>query len=469
VNQRSAELESGSFRDRDSRVFYRSGGVYRGLSTQGLKEWERLCGTGFFSRLVEQGKVVETKRIDLDACPDPALAETWQAVLEHRVIPFVSYPYEWSFGMLKDAALLQLELVAAALDEDMILKDATPYNVQWDGARPVFIDIPSFIDLKPGEPWPGYRQFCELFLYPLFLQAYKNAPFHPWLRGSIDGISAEHCRGLMSFRDAWRPGVFLHVSLQAMLQARYAGTKKDVKEELKAAGFHKELIQANVRKLTKLITKLEWKQGKSTWSDYVSTNTYDEANRARKADFVLKAVQDRPRKLVWDLGCNTGEYSRIASEHADYVVSMDADHLAVERMYQSLKSEGNKKILPLTVNLADPSPNLGWGGAERKELRARGAPDLTLALALIHHIVIGANIPLQEFIDSLAALGSDLVIEFVSKEDAMTKALLRNKADKYTDYDQSVLEQSLEVAFEIVSKETLAGETRTLYYARRRG
>jgi hypothetical protein len=468
VTQPSAELETGSFRDRDSRVFYRSGGVYRGLSAQGLSEWERLSSAAFFPRLIEQGKVVETELIERSECPDPALAETWEAVLKHRVIPFVSYPYEWSFGMLKDAALLQLELLAAALEEDMVLKDATPYNVQWDGARPVFIDIPSFIDLKPGEPWPGYRQFCELFLYPLFLQAYKNAPFHPWLRGSIDGISAEHCRGLMSFRDLWRSGVFMHVSLQAALQAKFAGTEKDVKKELKASGFHKELIQINVRKLTKLVSKLEWKQGQSTWSDYVSTNTYDEANRKRKADFVRKAVEDRPRDLVWDLGCNTGEYSRIASESAGYVVSMDADHLAVERMYQALKAEGNKKILPLTVNLADPSPNIGWRGGERKELRSRGAPDLTLALALIHHIVIGANIPLREFIDSLAALGSDLVIEFVSKEDSMTKALLRNKEDKYTDYDQSVLEESLEAAFEIVSKETLGGETRTLYYARRR-
>jgi hypothetical protein len=465
---RGQELEQGSFRDRDSRVFYKAGEVYRGLSTQGLREWERLSATKYFARLLEEGKVVGTERIQLEEAPDPALAETWEAILRHHTIPFVSYPYEWSFGMLKDAALLQLEVIEAALEEDMVLKDATPYNVQWDGAAPVFIDVPSFVDLKPGEPWPGYRQFCELFLYPLMLQAYKGAPFHPWLRGSIDGITAEAFRGLMSWRDKWRPGVFLHVSLQAMLQSKHADTKKDVKKELKASGFHKELIVANVKKLTKLIGGLEWKQGQSTWSDYIDTNSYDDANRKRKADFVRAATLDRPRDLVWDLGCNTGEYSRIAAESAGYVVSMDADHLAVERMYQALKAEQNDKILPLTVNLADSSPNLGWRGAERKDLRGRGAPSLTLALALIHHIVIGANVPLREFVDWLAGLGSDLVLEFVNKDDEMVRTLLRNKEDKYTDYEQPVLEDALSKWFDVERKETLAGETRILYYARRR-
>jgi len=464
----TGQLEKGSFRDRDSRVFYRPDGVYRCLSDRGLQEWERLSQTKFFSSAEERGAIVSTERVDLDEFLDPTIAGEWAAVLRHERIPFVSYPYEWSFGMLRDAALLQLELLAAALKEDMILKDATPYNVQWKGGRATFIDVPSFVVLQPGGVWVGYRQFCELFLYPLFLQAYKNVPFHAWLRGSIDGITPEQCRGLMSKRDVLRPGVFPHVVLQAMFQSGYSTTKKDVQKEMRAAGFQKELIEINVRKLTKLVRGLKWKAARSEWSDYAGDNTYDEANRKRKEAFVHSAAEDGTRRLVWDLGCNTGDYSRIAAESADYVVSMDGDHLAIERLYQALSSEGNESILPLVMNLADASPNLGWRGAERKALPQRGKPDLVLCLALIHHIVISANIPLREFVDWIASLEADLVIEFVNKQDPMVETLLRNKEDKYTDYDAAVLEESLAKSFDVQRTETLEGQTRTLYYARRR-
>jgi SAM-dependent methyltransferase len=468
----TATLEQGSFRDRDGRVFYGPDGVYRGLSVQALAEWERLSSKKFYARFTEAGKLVGTERVD-DATaarilPAAENAESWAAVLKHETIPFISYPYEWCFGMLKDAALLQLELTGAALAADMTLKDATPYNVQWRGASPVFIDLPSFVQLEPGEPWAGYRQFCELFLYPLFLQAYKDVSYHAWLRGSIDGIPASECWGLMSARDVLRSGVLLHVGLAAKMQAAFSKTEKDVKKQLKDAGFNKELIQVNVRKLTKLVSKLTWKASGSEWSDYATHNTYDAANRARKEAFVRHASSTGTRNLVWDLGCNTGDYSRIAAETAPYVVAMDGDHLAIERLYRALREEGNTRILPLVGNIADASPNLGWRGAERKSLDRRGTPDLILALALIHHIVIGANIPLSEFIDWLATLDSDLVIEFVNKDDSMVKTLLRNKEDRYTDYEQPFFEECLTRHFDIAKRETLDGETRTLYFATRR-
>src|SRR5919108_6471437 len=178
------------------------------------------------------------------------------AVLEHERIPFVSYPYEWTFAMLRDAALLQLELLRRALDEDLILKDSTPYNVQWRGARPVFVDVGSFERLREGEPWAGYRQFCTLVLYPLLLQAYKGVPFHPWLRGSLEGIEPGEMRRLLGFRDRFRRGVLSHVVLHARLEGRYSD--RDVKGELRQAGFHAELIRANARKLRKLVERLEW-------------------------------------------------------------------------------------------------------------------------------------------------------------------------------------------------------------------
>ena len=461
-SQATRELESGSFRDRDSRVFYDGDRVLRGLSELALSEYEALSKTRFFPGLLERGEVVGTRRIE-ESAPG------WAAVLEHERIPFVSYPYEWSFGMLRDAALLQLRILAAALKEDTTLKDASAYNVQWIGTRPVFIDVPSFVPLKPGDTWTGYRQFCELNLYPLLLQAYKGIPFQPWLRGSIDGITAGDCRAVLSMRDLLRKGVLMHVVLQAAAQARFGDTQRDVRADVKAAGFHRGLIEINVKKLTGLIEGLKWKQARSEWSHYAGDNSYDEGDRDRKQAFVRDAVAAEKRRLVWDLGSNTGDYARIAAESADYVVAMDGDPLAVERMYRQLSSEGESRILPLVVNLADPSPGLGWRGAERKSLPDRGSVDLTLALALIHHVVIGAHIPLSDFVDWLASLGSDLVIEFVSKEDPMVQKLLRNKDDRYDDYDQAFLEECLERHFEIVRKQPLESGTRTLYLGRRRG
>jgi SAM-dependent methyltransferase len=458
--------EPGSYRDRNGRVFYAGGAVYRGLSSRALGDWESFAASRFFRQACQEGRIVATERIAADSEIDGVTANEWAAVLKHQRIPFVSYPYEWSFGMLKDAAVLQLELLAAALEEDFQLKDGSAYNIQWLGSRPVFIDIPSFERLLEGEPWAGYQQFCQTMLFPLFLQAYKNTSYHPWLRGCLEGIEPGQCKNLMSWRDLFRSGVLSHVFLHAKLQTNYAGTARNVKADLRSAGFGKGLIQANVRGLLKTVRGLNWKQSSSVWADYATNNTYTDADQQLKEQFVRSVVSARRRGLAWDIGCNTGNYSRIAAENSDYVVAMDSDHLAVERLYQSLKAEKHEAILPLVCNLADASPNLGWRGLERKALAERGRPDLTLCLALIHHIVIGANIPLREFILWLASLGTDLVIEFVSKDDPMVKTLLRNKRDDYSDYSIEFFERCLGESFHVARREMIAGSTRTLYHAR---
>lgn len=456
-------FEAGSFRDRTNRVFYSAGAVFRSLNQRALAEWEVLSSTAFFRRFSANGKLVPTERVDAAAMP--ASERQWVAVLKHKTIPFISYPYEWSFGMLQDAALLHLELLLAAIDEQMILKDASPFNVQWEGTNPLFIDIPSFERLSPGEPWVGYRQFCQLFLYPLLLQTYKDIPFQPWLRGNLDGIEAAHCKNLMSVRDLFRPGVFLHVYLQAKAEAHYAQLERDIKQELRRAGFNPTLIKTNGQRLRKIIEKLVWRPSKSAWSNYVENNTYTDEDTDKKRDFVRQVVRSRTWNLVWDLGCNVGTFSRIAAENARYVVAMDADQLVVERFYQALKAEGQTTILPLVTDIVDPSPNLGWCGRERKALPKRGKPDLTLCLALIHHIVLGANIPLKEFIGWLAGLETTLVIEFVTREDPMVQALLRHKRDDYGDYERACFERYLADTFDVLACEVLASGTRILYHS----
>jgi hypothetical protein len=455
-------VEPGSFRDRHARVLHLPEGFCRGLSGRALGEWEALSATVFFRRFTDEGKLVRTERI----WPAPAAAAEWAAVLRHETIPFISYPYEWCFGMLRDAALLHLELLEAALAEDMTLRDGSAYNVQWRGARPVFIDIPSLARMSPGQAWVGYRQFCETFLYPLFLQACRGVAFQPWLRGSLEGLSAEQCRGLMSLRDLFRPGVFLHVWLQAKLQRLCAGTACDGQGELRSAGFRKELIQANVRKLQRTITRLTWKPASRAWASYEDRCPYSAAGRAEKVAFVRRVVSSQRWGLVWDLGCNTGTFARLAAHHARYVLALDRDAGAVERLYQDLRCTGQGSVLPLVYDLADPSPGLGWRGRERRPLHERGRPDLVLCLALAHHAVLAGNIPLPNFVDWLTGLAPNLVVEFVTRDDPMVQALLRPKDDPCADYDLAVFERRLGACMQIVRREVLSPGTRLLYFAR---
>lgn len=508
-------FETGSYRDREGRVFYgASGEILRALSARALSEWEAVRNADFFRQGMESGKIVRTAQIEAprlgfqpgerrpgDSQPsesgpsesgpgelapvglapvDSAQGDltqggsAWAAYLKHDTIPYVSYPYEWTFGMLKDAALLHLELLVSALAEDFTLKDGTAYNVQWVGRRPVFIDVLSFEKVTPGQPWAGYRQFCQTFLYPLFLQAYKDVPFQPWLRGCLDGMTPVEFANLMSLRDMVRPGVLKHVWLHAWLEGSARVRESDLSHSLPRAGFNKSLIKANADALARIIRRLKWNPPDSKWSEYAANTTYSSGDARRKADFVREAVASRPVGLVWDLGCNTGEYSRIAAERAECVVAMDADHLAVERLYQSLRraptappsaQAGTDVILPLVSNFADPSPNLGWRGQERKSLAERGRPELTLCLALVHHLVIGAGIPMRELLQWLAGLGTRLVIEFIGKDDAMVQQLLRNKRDNYADYEPELFDRWLNEFFEVVRSERLESGTRALYYA----
>ena len=457
-----SRVEAGSFRDRQGRVFYSGEQVFRALSTKAWKDWQRLSATRFFKEYSARGLIIPTREAT-DAAPQ-ALEGNWAGVLEHHKIPFVSYPYEWCFGMLQDAALLQLDLLLASLREDMMLKDASAYNIQWMGSQPVFIDTGSFEEFRQEQPWAGYRQFSQLFLFPLLLQSYKDLPFQPLLRGRVDGISAADCNAIMSLRDLFRSGVLSHVYLQSKLEKRYGTAGTDVRKALHTAGFKKELITANLRKLRKLVSRLQWNPSGSTWSEYASDNTYSDSDTRHKRRFVQKLADAHPRSLVWDLGCNTGVYSRIAAANSDYVVSIDADQLAVERLYRQLKEEKNSKVLPLVNELADYSPDLGWRGSERRGLTSRDKPDLILALALIHHMVISANIPVSEFVSWLAETGGELVLEFVDKSDPMVQTLLRNKDDQYADYEKGFLEKNLKRFYRIERQEELESKSRTLYH-----
>jgi hypothetical protein len=458
------DFEPASFRDRQSRVFLRDGVVYRALSPAALQEFEFISDCRFFSTAMAERQVIPTLAVGLDE-PGEGLEHSWAGALRHERVPFVSYPYEWCFGMLHESARLHLDLLEAAVVEGAILKDATPFNVQFHGSQPVFIDVGSFVRHQPNEAWVGYRQFCQMQLYPLMLQAYRGVDFQPWLRGRIDGIPPVQFSRLLSSRDWLRRGVLTHVVLHAALESKAGGGNRSVKRDLHQSGFHKDLILANVRKLKRIVDRLNWSEPSSHWSEYDASSDPVRHDGAAKEEFLQGVLKTRQWGQVWDFGCNLGRYSRIAAEHADFVVAMDQDHWTIEKLFRSLQKEHNRKILPLVMNFADASPGLGWNGRERRRLEHRGAPDLVLCLALLHHLVIRENLRIPDVLDWLARLGGRVVIEFVDRSDPQVVSLLRNRSDACEDYSRESFEQSLKERFEIVSRRDLPSGTRTLFEA----
>lgn len=454
----------GSFRDPDGFVFQQGDHVYRAVFPAAAPRWHQFVASGLADQLQSAGLLVPTH----DAT-DHALLEQFDLpegtiVLEHERVPFLSYPYEWTFAMLRDAALLHLEIMERALANGWILKDATAYNVLFRGVQPLFIDVLSFVPLEQGEPWTGYNQFCRMMLYPLMLESYKHVPFQPWLRSELEGIDPILFGRMFHGWDRIRPGVLTHVKAQAYLQRHFASTAGSIRQQIKSANMSVEMIARNVRGLKKIVTGLSLPKENTTWSDYSRAHYQGDA-LAQKEDFVRSALAGRPLPLVWDLGCNDGHFSRIAAQTAHTVVAMDFDAGSINRLYCDLRAENTPNLLPLLMNLANPSPAQGWASTERASLLQRGKPDLTLVLALVHHIVISSNVPLKVLLEWLGSLTRELVVEFIDKKDPMVQRLLLNKDDTYSDYRREAFENYLLDSFEVQRIRELAGGTRVLYHA----
>ena len=458
--------DPGSFRDPLSRVYVDDHAVWRGLSADGLADFDAFAATDTYRAAQADGRLVATERVATAEAPIDA---SWAGALRHERLPVISYPYEWSFSMLRDAALLQLDLSRAALAEGILTKDASTFNVQFAGSRPVFIDLGSFEQLRPGEPWAGYRQLCEMFLNPLVLQAVADVPFHPWLRGSVGGITPAQARAALGPRKRFRRDLFTHVRLHARAEAHYANADKtrDVKAELQRAGFGPKLIDAQLANLQRAVRRLEWKAAESTWSTYSQRSHYTDADLEAKVAIVAEATAALDGPLVLDLGANDGRFSRVAvGAGARLAVAVDSDHLVIDHLYRELRAEGEERILPLVLDLVDPSPAIGWRNHERPAFAQRVRPDLVLCLAVIHHLALSNTVPFDEIVGLLRDFDAPVVVEMPHRDDPMAARLLaRKRPGLFDHYDRPQWEQALAARFDITAQTTLPSGTRTIYWA----
>jgi hypothetical protein len=446
-----------SFRDPGGFVYTRDGVLYRQVNRVFQDRYEAFLGSGLYDELARQRLIVSHEPVSLDL----ALTRDAAAVLAPERVPFISYPYEWAFGQLRDAALLTLELQERALVRGFTLRDASAYNVQFIDGRPVMIDTLSFEPRAEGAPWSAYGQFCQHFLVPLALMSLVDIRLGGLQRLHIDGIPLDLGSRLLGTA-AWRRlGLLFHVKAQAATQRRFADRPIDAAVKSKAVDAS-ALLQL-VRGLRGTIEGLRWNPSGTEWADYTSDNNYTREAASAKRDRVIDLLRGTAAETVWDLGANTGEYSRAARAVAPRVIAFDLDPAAVERNYRRVRTEGETGILPLLMDLANPSPGQGWAHGERMSLEERGPADALLALALVHHLAIGNNLPLERVAAGFARLGRRLVIVFVPKSDSQVQRLLRNRPDIFPDYTREGFEAAFQRHWTIDGSHPISGSERILY------
>jgi hypothetical protein len=458
------KYDGGSFKDPAGRVFHHDGWVYRTLSSQAIQNLSAARDCGLTRELISQGLLLD---VELVRAEEMKLLsnEVGGFVLRQRRIPFVSYSYEWSFEMLRDAALVTLRILERALAHDMVLKDANAFNILFDGRDPRHIDPPSLEPYEKGHVWAGYAQFCRSFLFPLLLAAYRDVDIRAILRATIGELPVHETARLLRSRDYLRPGVVAHVLAQLSLERSFARASQSVKSAIRPVHYPKAALINNVTRLVSLIERLKPSSAATEWSGYEQSHSYSDEDHATKAAFVRAALGSREGQQVVDLGCNTGTFARIARETGGQVVALDIDSPSIDRLYR--RASHGEAISPVVANLLNPTPAMGWGLKERLSLLTRLRSDFFLALALIHHLRIAGGVPLALVLDQLLAVAPEGVIEWVDKSDDMVRHMLALRKDVYEDYTQPTFEALVHERCEIVAVQRTHNGRRGLYHVRR--
>jgi len=460
----SVTAHAASFRDPAGFIFSQDGTIYRQVNTDGRADYDHAVSSGLFKKLWDEELLV----VHAEVTKTAAFGRDTKRykLLKPTVIPFISYPYEWTFAQLRDAALLTLRVQKIALEHGMILKDASAYNVQFVGTRPIFIDTLSFAKYEAGKPWEGYKQFCEHFIAPLALGRYDTTDMIQTLRTYLDGVPLAIACALLPRKARFNRGLFSHLYLHNSAQRRHQAGGEAVAARTAERKVSNLAMTGLMASLERTVRVLKPKDAKTQWGDYYTFTNYSDAAFEAKRKLVsglLTEVKPKPQ-LVWDLGANNGEFSVLAAGQGAYTVAFDIDTVAVQRAYRNKwPDETAARLLPLVQDLTNPSPGLGWAHAERMSLLERGPVDVVLALALIHHLAIGNNVPLPDVASFLAACGRNVIIEFVPKGDSKVDHLLASREDIFDEYDEQHFEAAMGKHFNIVAKKPVKGSRRTVY------
>ena len=446
-----------SFRDPSGFLFTDGETLYRQVNHVYATEYDRLMESGLYDKLVKAGLLIPHQEVEQARAQDEAAYK----VLQPELVPFISYPYEWSFSQYKDAALATLSIQKRALKLGMSLKDASAYNIQFVNGKPMLIDTLSFETYQEGQPWIAYKQFCQHFLAPLALMALKDVRLSQLMRVYIDGIPLDLVSQLLPGSTRLNFGLLTHIHIHAGAQKRYADA--EIKQPKESSGVSKQAMQGLIESLQSTVRKLEWKAGGTEWGNYYEITNYSDAAFEHKKDVIASWVERVKPSLVWDMGANNGEFSRIASEAGIFTVSSDIDPTAVEQNYRRVRQGREQNLLPLVLDLTNPSPALGWANIERASFGQRGPADMIFALALIHHLAISNNVPFSRVAEFFAGIGKWLVIEFVPKSDSQVQKLLKSRKDIFDQYTKEGFERAFEMYYHIQEAIPVKESERILY------
>jgi hypothetical protein len=437
-------------------VFYRDGKPYRQVNPCYKEQYERLISSGLYKKLTDEKLLVPHRETDVQGLYDQAFL-----VLEPEQVPFVSYPYEWCFGQMKDAALTTLRIQRTALVHDMFLKDASAYNIQFSRNNAVHIDTLSFDLYKDGMPWVAYGQFCRHFLAPLFLMAHTDIRLSQLMRVYIDGIPLDLASKLLKGKGGFAVKQHIHWHSKSVQAHGQSGHKEGgVSRKIKISKFQ---LQALIDSLIKIVAGLTLKGVQTEWGDYYSHTNYSEAAEGTKRETILSHINRVRPETIWDFGANDGTYSRLGLLNDNsFVAAFDIDPIAVERNYNAVKKT-NENMLPLLLDLTNPSPSIGFAGKERGSVEKRQKPDCILMLAVIHHLAISNNLPLEMVAEWLASFGSRLIIEFVPKTDSQARILLATRDDIFPNYTVSGFEEAFANYFKLIERTQVAESDRLIY------
>ncbi len=447
-----------SFRDRDGFLYERDGVLYRQVNRAYAAHYDLLMQSGLYDRLVSEGALIGHRELAQPGLA-PGLA---YKVLEPERVEFVSYPYEWCFSQLKDAALATLETLSRALEHGLTLKDASACNIQFNRGRPVLIDSLSFMKYEEGQPWIGYRQFCQHFLAPLALMAHTDIRLGQLLRVHLDGIPLDLASRLLPWRTHLNPGLQVHLHLHASAQRKVG----DGRESLGRSGRRVSRLgmRGLVDSLRRTVKSVSWEPDRTDWARYPEFHNYSEGSMQQKLAATEKFLDGVGPRSLWDLGANTGQFSRLASRRGIATLAFDFDPGAVELNYRQVRQAHDPNLLPLLLDFTNPSPSQGWAQLERESLVDRGPADALFALALIHHLAISNNVPLASLADFLLRLAKSLLIEFVPKADPQVQRLLAGRTDIFDDYSSDGFEAAFRTKCVIRERLPVGDSGRTLYW-----